>query len=864
MADLFGDVIGNALGELLADVLGQSPKEWAEQRAIRRKIALAVDRAEQQFAASYRAVDPELTDLLVRQTRFADLPSVRAALRDLLSRPFHDPSDSVAVLRRSFADVLPSHTDRERIDAAVRSFLGLLGREVLYIPELRDRYALSFARQSAEHARATAEHTSFTANAVAAMAQNIRELQGSLQLAATPGPLLLNSPAAPAERPRPWHNLPQRAYAEFIGRQSEREQLARLLLPHPQSRHFVVTIDGIGGVGKSALALELAHGYRERHGELPEAQRFEAIVWVSAKRTLLTAGGIQQRRQSFTTLDDLFREIANVLDQPAILKAPGGERRGMVERALAAQRALLIVDNLETVDDEELLSFLRELPDPTKAVITTRHRIDIAYAIRLTGMPREDALKLMEVEAEAKGVALTPTEMDDLERRTGGLPLAIQWSIGLMSLGHSAEAVLRRLGQGQSDIARFCFAESVALIRGRDAHRLLLALALFERSVNRAMLGEVAGLADDPVGRDEGLAELLRLSLVNQKGDRFSLLPLTHAFARDELAADPGLERELRGRWVQELLELALPFNVVHWQQPDRSLLRREGEHLETLALWAEAQERVDLLVAISPALGGYYDSIGRWRDMVELNQKTIAYTRLLGDQRALRNELNWLGWTIGQQARYEEASATFAEALAIAQADGDPVWHIEVLVNMAQLARRQDQLDSAAQRCDEALALLGLVAPEEQPFVRADIEIEQGKLARDRGDFQGARALFQSARKVFQINLPNAGFNAERAWGAYSQHAFVLHQLGEREAAARMYAESLEALRDVGSRGYLATVLVRFASLEAEHGHQQTALTYAQEALELSRAMELTPEQAQAAALVARLTGDAGSEQTP
>jgi len=41
-------------------------------------------------------------------------------------------------------------------------------------------------------------------------------------------------------------------------------------------------------------------------------------------------------------------------------------------------------------------------------------------------------------------------------------------------LGHSVESVLRRLGSGHSDIARCCFAESVARIRDRDAYALLL------------------------------------------------------------------------------------------------------------------------------------------------------------------------------------------------------------------------------------------------------------------------------------------------------------------------------------------------------------------------------------------------------
>src|SRR5689334_7128455 len=110
-----------------------------------------------------------------------------------------------------------------------------------------------------------------------------------------------------------------------------------------------------------------------------------------------------------------------------MLQAEPAQRHAAAERALSAQRTLLIVDNLETVDDEELLSFLRELPDPTKAIVTTRHRIDIAYAIRLTGMPREDALALMEVEAASRGIDLPPAACDDLFRRSGGVPLAIVW-----------------------------------------------------------------------------------------------------------------------------------------------------------------------------------------------------------------------------------------------------------------------------------------------------------------------------------------------------------------------------------------------------------------------------------------------------
>src|SRR5262245_46838887 len=437
------ELLGNALGQMLGELFGESLEQMLDKRALMRSLDAAVKRAEQRFASEYRAQDAELADALATQTRFADLPSVQAALRELVTRPFHDPTAPVAALQRSFADVLPERAERARVDAAVRAYLGYLGQEALYVPQLQQLYALSFQKTSAESSRRIAVSAE-------ALVQGIDELRADMRQLPAPPPLAaLAAPAHPlAERPRPWHNLPQRSSVRFVGRKEELEQLNRLLLPYPRSRHFLVTLDGIGGVGKSALAIELAYRCREDYTALPENERFDAIVWVSAKRTLLTAGGIQQRQQTFTTLADLYRQIAIVLDQPAILQADADQRGGLVERALAAQRTLLIVDNLETVDDEELLTFLRELPDPTKAIVTTRHRIDIAYAIRLAGMPEPDARSLMLVEAARKGVELTlATEstdskeqagaapsiavLDDLYRKTGGIPLAIVWSIAL-------------------------------------------------------------------------------------------------------------------------------------------------------------------------------------------------------------------------------------------------------------------------------------------------------------------------------------------------------------------------------------------------------------------------------------------------
>lgn len=855
--DFVLNALANAVGEVCADVFGIKPQEWREQRAIQAKIKRAVTNAEQQFARSYEAVDPELVDVLTRQTRFADLPSVRAALHDLLSRPFHDPTGSVAVLRRSFSDVLPDRTDRARVDAAMQAFLAALGNEVFYIAELRDLYALHFARISAESGREAAAASADSVRYLAEIVTSIQALQTHLvQLTAPPEQYLLTmARPTPVERPRPWHNLPQRAYAEFIGRQPEREQLTRLLLPHPRSRHFVVTIDGIGGIGKSALALELAHSYRERYDDLPSDERFEAIVWVSAKHTLLTASGIQQRRQTFSTLDDLFRELATVLEQPAILQASVAERRGLVEHALTAQRVLLIVDNLETVDDEELLTFLRELPDPTKTIITTRHRIDIAYAIRLAGMPRADALRLMQLESETKSVRLTPAEMDDLERRSGGVPLAIQWSIGLMSLGHSVEAVLRRLSQGQNDIIRFCFAESAAHIRGRDAHRLLLALALFERSVNRTMLGEVAGLHDDPIGRDDGLAELLRLSLVNQKNDRFSLLPLTHAFAREELRAHPHLEQELREGWVAYLSQLASAYGGNRWRGIDRAQLLDDGPHFLTLAEWCRRTDNYQILQGITFGLVRYFDLLGQWDEALYTAQAALEQARLANDSAMIVDLIVFpIVWVLRGQQRFEEAERIITEAITLASHIGDHGRQSDALIAYSNVVRNQGQFTQARALCNQAAELLPGVDPTYRIYIQANIEYELGHVARARGDWAGAEHHLLAVRDLFNQPENDPIFTTEFGWGLYRQLGVVAEHRGDLERAIQLYEQSLGLGRTTGMGAHEANVLVRVARLELQLGHSERSRQYAVEALASGRIYRLPREQAEAETLLARL----------
>jgi hypothetical protein len=325
-------------------------------------------------------------------------------------------------------------------------------------------------------------------------------------------------------------NLPQPNYERFIGRGTELKQIHKLL--SPKSRHFVITIDGIGGIGKSTLALEVASSYLRYYHKIPAEERFDAIIWTTAKQTTLTGEGIITRTQTLRTLEDIYTSVALTLDREDISQAQLDEQDNLIRQALMKQRTLLIIDNLETVDDDRILTFIREVPAPTKVIVTTRHRLDIAYPIRLVGMSETEALDLIRDESRQKGITLTEIESHQLYLRTGGVPLAIVWSIAQMGFGYGVASVLIRLGQPKADIAKFCFEGVVERIRATPPYKLLVALSLFATDASREALGIVSNL---PVlDRDDGLVELEKLSLVNKHGNRFQLLPLTKAYVSTE------------------------------------------------------------------------------------------------------------------------------------------------------------------------------------------------------------------------------------------------------------------------------------------------------------------------------------------
>ena len=82
------------------------------------------------------------------------------------------------------------------------------------------------------------------------------------------------------------NNLPRRE-SVFIGRKQELSRLLEYL--SPENRDYRCAITGVGGVGKSALALEAAW-------RCVEQKKFDAVIWFSAKKEFLFGNQITPKR----------------------------------------------------------------------------------------------------------------------------------------------------------------------------------------------------------------------------------------------------------------------------------------------------------------------------------------------------------------------------------------------------------------------------------------------------------------------------------------------------------------------------------------------------------------------------------------
>ena len=145
---------------------------------------------------------------------------------------------------------------------------------------------------------------------------------------------------------------------EFVGRKEEIGTIKKLLL---NNKFNIVSIVASGGYGKTAITLKVLHDLIADK-KLP----YELLIWVSFKTKQLD-------NTSFVEIENACTDIASI---NTFLFDFIGQNDGDIKTELIklsqSFKTLLVLDNLETIDTNEILPFLEEFISYGKILITTR------------------------------------------------------------------------------------------------------------------------------------------------------------------------------------------------------------------------------------------------------------------------------------------------------------------------------------------------------------------------------------------------------------------------------------------------------------------------------------------------------------
>jgi len=335
--------------------------------------------------------------------------------------------------------------------------------------------------------------------------------------------------------------IPDDRYYPLPGRERSLTTLLDVLRD-PQGAPVLV-IDGLGGLGKTALTAELARrALREGY--------FEGVVGDSAKQELFTGGEIVRIREATLDLDSLLDAIARQLGRWELPTLKADEKRAALAHLLQRHRYLLLVDNLETIENAHaLVAQLRGYLTNGRAIVTSREQVrhDFVRSVSLQGLEREDSLFFLRSDAEQRGVQQilqAPEErLIEIHTITGGAPLALKLVVAQARF-LDLEAVLRRLRPAGTKLYAFIFRQSWEAL-SPEAQRVLIYIGrTVVTTVGWEELSSV-GIADNDDALVAAIDQLSAYSLLNistvDGQTRYGIHQLTRQFVDSDL---PQLWRE--------------------------------------------------------------------------------------------------------------------------------------------------------------------------------------------------------------------------------------------------------------------------------------------------------------------------------
>lgn len=456
------------------------------------------------------------TDLLARvQTRHkddADRTSGTASLQDLLN--YSDFSDSNNLLQQH-KKALPSTIQAQlpAIASAVNALAPVRNRVMHTRPLHFDDLASTLDTANELLKRSKAPWP--------ALDKTLRLLQDEPSFV-----LSLDLPA-PSGVEAVSHNLPIPDFDEtgFIGREDLLKRL-RILCQGP---YPVITIVGEGGLGKTALALRIAYELLDQ-----SPPQFDAVVWTTAKTTMLTTKHIVEIEGAISDSLGMLRVASAALTGSAASVDPMEE----LLQYLATFKILLVLDNLETVLDERLRGFLARLPQGSEVLITSRVGVGAyEHPVKLDPLSNSEAVQLLRSLTKARGLnrllnvnnQTVAGYCDQMKNNPG----FIKWFVSAVQSGARPEEVLAN----PTPFLDFCMS-NVYKFLSEESRRILQTLQYVSGAKSQAELAFLSGLGS--VSLQKALQQVLTTNMVNMlplsKGSSFRSTYDLSELARDYLA----------------------------------------------------------------------------------------------------------------------------------------------------------------------------------------------------------------------------------------------------------------------------------------------------------------------------------------
>ncbi|HSR32193.1 MAG TPA: tetratricopeptide repeat protein, partial [Anaerolineae bacterium] len=521
-----------------------------------------------------------------------------------------------------------------------------------------------------------------------------------------------------------------------------------------------VTLTGTGGVGKTRLAMELAHQMRKS---------FPDGVWC-----LELAGNDDP--------DLVPSMLLSRLRTPAV--SNGGDRSvtNALTRHLCHRHALIVLDNCEHLIAacaqlvESLVTSCQDLHIVTTSREPLRVSGETCYFVPSLETPPAgdvelpafavaelDSVRLFVERAKSRmpGFGLTAENarhVGNLCRRLDGIPLAIELAAGRVS-SLTPESLVEHLDQR---FALLTGGSPTALPRHRtlramidwsydlllDAERVLLGrLSVFAGDWTLEAVQHIAAFgplrAEQVLGLLPGLVEK-SLVMLDPATSRYHLLETVRAYGLERLR-NGGEEADCRARHVGYYLHFVESCDFVSSEDfaTAARLFKEQDEFLAAISWCEHMQSGAQLALRFLEATGLYWMILGQSDVGYRLARRALAIpgaeirTRARG--RALLTLAN-MGYF---QGRGPEVRTAAKESVSIAREVGDERGEATALNCLARILDQLGEHEKALELFGDALRLARRLHLNAEA---SKIENDMADTLRCMGDFESARALYKQS----------------------------------------------------------------------------------------------------------------------